>query len=196
MKSCIYEGRVKHHRNAPVSHAFSYRLFMMYVDLDELPDLFRGRWLWSAERRALARFDRRDHLGNPQEPLANSVRGEILRQTGRRHTGPIGLLTHFRYFSYCFNPVSFYYCFDPTGEQLEWIVAEVTNTPWGERTCYVIPAEVNGRTGLTRYQPDKKMHVSPYIEMDVSYDWHLTSPADKLSVFMAVSKGGAFGSQR
>ena len=62
MDSCIYEGRVSHARTAPAKHQFDYRLFMMYLDLDELPTVFRGRWFWSVSRPALARFRRDDHL--------------------------------------------------------------------------------------------------------------------------------------
>ena len=63
--SAIYQGQVRHRRKTPVEHEFSYRMFMMYLDLAELPGLFRGRWFWSATRPALARFRREDHFGDP-----------------------------------------------------------------------------------------------------------------------------------
>lgn len=189
MKSCIFEGRVKHTRTAPVSHRFSYRVYMMYLDLDELPSLFEKHWFWSASRPALARFRRADHIGNAAEPLDLTVRGLVEERTGRRPDGPIRLLTHLSYFGYCFNPVSFYYCFDRQDETLETVVAEVSNTPWGERTCYVIPA-AKGAGGVIRHSPIKKMHVSPFVQMNVDYDWHFNVPAERLSVFMAVSRRG------
>ncbi|MEZ5451088.1 MAG: DUF1365 family protein, partial [Thiolinea sp.] len=130
MHSRLYVGRVNHRRYTPRPHAFSYRLFMLYLDLDELPTLFKPYWLWSVDRPNLARFRRRDHLGDPQQPLSEAVRERIEQETGRRPAGPIRLLTHFSYFGYRFNPVSFYYCFDAADQQLEYIVAEVNNTPW------------------------------------------------------------------
>ncbi|MGB5623869.1 MAG: DUF1365 domain-containing protein [Gammaproteobacteria bacterium] len=188
--SCIYEGRVRHRRFTPVEHAFDYRLFMMYVDLDEAPRLFRRRWLWSVSRRALAWLKREDHLGDPQQPLADAVRDLVAERTGRRPTGPIRLLTHLRYFGYCFNPVSFYYCFDAADEQVETIVAEVNNTPWGEQHCYVLDDGVNvGDAGMRRFDLRKEMHVSPFMPMDIDYDWRFSDPLDALSVHMQNLQG-------
>ena len=141
MKSCIYEGQVRHGRRKPVEHAFRYRVFMMYLDLDELEDVFRGRWFWSTRRRALARFRRSDHLGDPSGSLKEAVLDLVERETDSRPEGPVRLLTNLSYFGFCFNPVSFYYCFAGDGETLETIVAEVNNTPWGERDTYVLPLE-------------------------------------------------------
>ena len=98
MESCIYEGRVRHTRTEPVLHRFNYRMFMMYLDLDELPHLFDKRWLWSATRPALARFRRKDHLGAPEEALSESIRNLVERETGARPEGPVRLLTNLSYF--------------------------------------------------------------------------------------------------
>ncbi|MEI2421818.1 DUF1365 family protein, partial [Arthrospira platensis SPKY2] len=106
---------------------------MVCLDLAELDTVFRGRWLWSTQRPALAWLRREDHLGDPAHSLDESVRRLVAERTGRRPAGPIRLLAHLRYFGHCFNPVSFYYCYDAAGERVETIVAEVNNTPWGER---------------------------------------------------------------
>jgi DUF1365 family protein len=188
MDSCIYEGRVRHTRQTPAEHSFDYRLFLMYLDLDELPSLFERRWLWSTTRSAIARFRRSDHMGPDNEPLDVSVRKLVHAETGRRPDGPIRLLTNLAYFGYCFNPVSFYYCFDKAGEKVEFIVAEVNNTPWGETDTYVMPCEPEKRSW--RFAPTKKMHVSPFMPMDIDYRWALSAPAERLSVYMANSRDG------
>jgi len=191
MKSAIYRGQVRHRRTNPVSHSFNYRLFMMYLDLSELPGLFRGRWFWSARRPALARFRREDHLGDPAVPLDESVRNLVEQETGLRPGGPIRLLTQLSYFGYVFNPVSFYYCFNADDSKLETIVAEVNNTPWGERHCYVLPQSMNqGLGGHKRYFPAKEMHVSPFMQMDVDYDWRFNTPGKKLAVHMENAREG------
>lgn len=191
MESCIYEGRVRHTRKTPAIHRFRYRLFMLYLDLDELPALFRGRWFWSASRPALARFRRADHLGPEDQPLKDSVCDLVEHETGERPQGPIRLLTHLSYFGYCFNPVSFYYCYAVDGERLETIVAEVNNTPWGERDIYVLPHSATVGAGkVPRFQPTKKMHVSPFMPMEIEYDWCFTPPGDRLTVYMANSSEG------
>ena len=191
MKSCIYEGRVRHSRNKPAVHRFNYRLFMMYLDLDELPELFARRSFWSVSGPAIARFRRSDHLGPETEDLSESVRKLVETETGCRITGPIRLLTNLTYFGYCFNPVSFYYCFSEGGETLEYIVAEVSNTPWGERDTYVLDCKKNRNSSMSwNFRPVKKMHVSPFIPMNVDYHWVLSEPTERLAVFMATSKHG------
>lgn len=185
MHSCLYVGQVKHRRYSPAPHAFRYGLFMLYLDLEELPELFGNRWLWSTTRPAIARFRRDDHLGDKRLDLATAVRGFVKQETGIDLEGPIRLLTHLRYFGYGFNPVSFYYCFDTRGENIEVIVAEVNNTPWGEKHCYILPESRNqGSADRKRYILDKRFHVSPFMDMNIDYDWRFTVPARSLSVHM------------
>lgn len=180
LKSCIYEGEVRHRRFAPVRHEFRKRLFLMYVDLDELPTLFHRRWLWSSNRLNVAWFRRGDHLGSPNQPLKTSVRDLVASRTGHRPTGPIRLLTHFRYLSVAMNPISIYYCFN-AGEQLEAVVAEVTNTPWGEQHCYVLDVREQ-QTSTMRTGAPKELHVSPFLNMEFDYKFRLTSPGKSLAV--------------
>ena len=185
MHSCLYAGQVRHRRAHPARHQFAYRMFMLYLDLDELPRLFQRRWLWSATRPNVAWFRRADHLGDARVPLIDAVRDVVTTATGRRPRGPVRLLTHLRYFGYGFNPVSFYYCFDGAGERVEAIVAEVNNTPWNEQHCYVLDAEQDlGRHGHQRFQLHKSFHVSPFMPMEIDYDWRFSSPAAELSVHM------------
>ena len=191
MQSCIYEGQVSHTRTKPVLHRFRYRLFQMYLDLDELPWLFKKRWFWSARRPALARFRRHDHLGDPAESLKSAVAELVLQETGQLPNGPVRLLTNLSYFGYCFNPVSFYFCFDENDESIETVVAEVSNTPWGEMDTYVLPASSSISKGdALRFQPRKHMHVSPFMPMDIEYDWTFALRDERLTVFMANSRGG------
>ena len=175
MHSAIYHGSLRHRRFAPRPHGFSYPLFMVYLDLTELDTVFKGRWLWSTRRAALARFVRADYLGDPAQPLDQAVRDLVESRGGQRPLGPIRLLTHLRYFGYGFNPVSFYYCFDAAGERVECIVAEVNNTPWGERHCYVLD-QAQTAAGHYRYRSVKAMHVSPFMPMDLEYEWHFSGP--------------------
>ena len=118
MNSALYFGRVVHRRRRPVPHAFSYRVFLAYLDLAELPGVFAKRWLWSARRPAVARFRRSDYLGDPAKPLDQAVRELVRKELGREAPGPIRLLTHLRYFGYVQNPVSFYYCFDAADREV------------------------------------------------------------------------------
>ena len=192
MHSALYRGSLRHRRFAPRDHAFTYPLFLVYLDLAELDAVFRGRWLWSTRRATLARFDRKDHFGDPRVPLDTAVRDLVESRTGSRPAGPIRLLTHLRYLGYCFNPISFYYCFDPSGDNVEVVVAEVTNTPWGETHCYVLDQpEMDIPHRYRRYTTGKSHHVSPFMPMDLSYDWGFGPPEGMLNVHMALRTNGA-----
>jgi uncharacterized protein len=195
MNSCLYFGRVSHRRHGghedPVSNAFEYRMFMVCLDLAELDTVFRGRWLWSTQRPALAWLRREDHLGDPAQSLDESVRRLVGERTGRRPAGPIRLLAHLRYFGHCFNPVSFYYCYDAAGERVETIVAEVNNTPWGERHCYVLPRdEARLRGPNQEFELDKEFHVSPFLPMETRYQWRFSEPGERLLVHLRNEQHG------
>lgn len=195
MNSCLYFGRVSHRRHGgqedPVSNAFEYRMFMVYLDLAELDTVFRGRWLWSTRRRTLAWLRRADHLGDPAQSLDEAVRALVDERTGRRPAGPIRLLAHLRYFGHCFNPVSFYYCYDASGERVDTIVAEVNNTPWGERHCYVLPRdEATLRGPSQQFELDKAFHVSPFLPMETRYQWRFSEPGERLLVYLRNEQHG------
>lgn len=188
MHSCIYAGSVRHRRLLPVRNEFRYGIFMMYLDLAELPQLFDPYWFWSARRPAAAWFRRRDHFGDPALPLDTCIRDLVAARTGRRPAGPIRLLTHLRHFGYCFNPVSFYYCFDGDGA-ISDVVMEVNNTPWGETHCYVLERAA-GAAGPLRFEFDKAFHVSPFLPMDMRYRSSLTAPGERLLVGIENWRGG------
>ena len=186
--SAVYEGVVRHQRYSPHPHAFKYRMAQLYLDLDEIDNLFERRWLWSVNRRNLAEFRRDDYLGPAGVSLGEAVRDCVQSATGRRPAGPVRLLTHVRYAGYSFNPVSFYYCYGADATTLECIVAEITNTPWRERHCYVLPVDLANPAGHTlHWSFAKTFHVSPFMEMDRDYDWRFTVPGDSLHVHMDVS---------
>lgn len=188
MKSAIYEGWVRHRRSTPREHHFSYKVFMPFLRLDELPELFDGSWLWSARRPALARFNRSDFLGDPSIPLETAVKDRVAEVYGERPAGPVYMLANLRYFGYLMNPIACYYCYGEDGDTLEYLVAEVTNTPWNERHSYVLKAPQAGRWLRTDFA--KAFHVSPFHPMDMQYHWHSNSPGEKLCLHLANSRGG------
>ncbi|MCW9047670.1 MAG: DUF1365 domain-containing protein [Gammaproteobacteria bacterium] len=190
MHSKIYVGQVNHKRYLPHEHGFSYRMFMMYLDLDELPNLFDRFIFWSAKRFNLAYFNRKLHMGDEKESLKQSVLDLVFKQENIKLNGPVRLLTHLSYFGFGFNPASFYYCFDETGETVEVIVVEVNNTPWGEQFCYVLPATKSSHTSKHVHELSKEFHVSPFNSMDQDYEWRLSDPGEHLSVYMKNNADG------
>jgi uncharacterized protein len=179
--SAVYEGWVRHRRFAPVQHDFRYRFFLTYLDLAELPSVLDRFPLYSARRRAPARFRRSDYMGDPARPLDECARDVVAAETGSRPAGPVRLLTGLRYLGHSFDPVSFYYCFDDAGERVEAVVAEVENIPWGERHAYVLARGEREGTVLCD-EFDKTLHVSPLMGMDQTYAFRATEPGARLSV--------------
>lgn len=191
LNSAIYEGWVRHRRHAPVPHAFRYRMFQLYLDLAELDEVFAGRWFWSVGRRNLAWLRRGDYYGDPALPIDLAVRRRVESELGRFPTGPIRLLTHLRYFGKTMNPVSFYYGFSEDGGRLDWVLAEITNTPWGERHAYLLDvARAEDHGGAMHWDFDKAFHVSPFMAMQRAYRWVFQPPGDSLRVHMDVMDGG------
>ena len=187
MQSALYEGTIRHRRFAVRERVFRHRLALVYADLDELPRLFGGRLI--ARRPGIVRFRRADYLGDPAVPLAADVRALVAQRTGSDPGGPVRLLTQPRTLGHCFNPVSFYYCFRPGGEHLAAVVAEVTNTPWGDRHAYVLPSAGDGP--VLDGDVDKALHVSPFMGMEQRYTWRATRPGATLSVHIASTEHGA-----
>lgn len=190
MQSALYHGGVRHRRVGPTENVFRYSVFMALIDLSELDEVFRGRWLWSSRRPALARFCRSDHFGDPATPLDTTVRDLVEVESGRRPAGPIRLLTNLRFWGYVINPISIYYCYDGDGAELDAVVFEVHNTPWGEIHPYVLSTpEIRG--AVLSYRFAKSMHVSPFMDMDMEYRCRITLPGKRLAVHLENWQNGA-----
>ena len=182
--SYIYTGTIRHSRFTPFDHFFSYPLFMVYLDLNSFEKMIKKSWIWNVNRSALVSFNRDDYHGNNNIDLDTSVRKTIYKKTGKNIKGPIRLLTHLRYFGFCFNPASFYYCFDETDTKVEFIMVEVTNTPWKERYSYVIKNNSKDKNPNISSKLNKKLHVSPFWGMDHKYEWLFSEPNKRLLVNM------------
>jgi uncharacterized protein len=182
---------VRHRRFAPTRHQFRYGVCLFYLAIDDLEGAGARSRLFANERPALVSFRRADHLGDPRVPLGEAVRSLCQERLGYRPSGPIYLLTHPRYFGYVMNPVSFFYCFEANQTDLSAIVAEVNNTPWGERHTYVLGGPVEPRRGPTRrFVFAKEFHVSPFMQMDLEYDWRFVTLGRRLAVHMENRRGG------
>lgn len=187
MKSAIYKGTVFHSRKEPKENSFSYPVYMAYLDLDELDTVFSLTPLWKQDRRALVSFNRRDFFDGDDGNLKDSVANKVEQELGFRPAGPIRLLANLRTFGYLTNPIACYYCYSEN-EELLAVVAEVTNTPWGDRCHYVIPG-VDTESKI-EHTFDKSMHVSPFMEMDMSYLWSSSTPNQSLAIALKNIKHG------
>lgn len=159
---------------------------MMFLNLDELPELFHHSRFWSYQKKNLAWFNRNDYFGNPETPLKQSISDLVYESTGKRPKGDICMLTNMRYFGYCFNPVTFYYCFAPDSNRIEYMVTHITNTPWGERFVYVhdFQKALSATQEPARFTLDKSFHISPFMPMNMQYDWSFKLDDNQLLIRM------------
>ena len=196
----LYTGTLRHRRFRPRRHEFTYTLFMAWLDIDRIPELMAQSPWTSYNRFNWASFEERDHFGDPRLSLRERVTQDARAHDIPLPDGPIFLLTHLRYLGYCFNPISFYFCYDRSGH-LDTILAEVNST-FGERSNYWLwpkNRQLDHQASATalHYRCPKAIHVSPFMEMDLDYEFVLTEPGEKLVAHMnTLERGPAFESSR
>ncbi|MFT6733745.1 MAG: DUF1365 family protein [Polaribacter sp.] len=188
MKSRVYFGHIRHSRITPKKNRFNNRICMFYIDIDELSHIFDRFLLWSVNRFNAGSFNSKNYLCDENGSIREAVKSEIGNKFDTEHNGPIRILTHLSYFGHCFNPVTFYYCFNKETENLDFLLAQINNTPWDERFSYVF----DNREGqlLTSNQEsinmsfDKEFHVSPFLPMEMKCHWRFMIPNERLTVYM------------
>jgi DUF1365 family protein len=162
---------------------------MVFLDIDRIPELMQvsgftgyNQWNWAS-------FEDRDHFGDPALPLRRRLAEDAARAGITLPDGPVFLLTHLRYLGYNFNPISLFYCYDQGGE-LQTVLAEVNNT-FGETQNYWLSGANQLPSANSRhYRCAKSMHVSPFMPMEMDYDFILTTPADRLVAHMNTLEAG------
>ena len=185
----LYVGSLRHRRTAPLSHAFTYPLFMVLLDIDRIPELMAVSRLASHNRWNWASFHDDDHFGDADVPLRRRLAVDAASRGLTLPAGPIYLLTHLRYLGYGFNPVSFFYCYDASGV-LRLILAEVNNTFGGSHNYWLEPngpAESAPADGLTfRASAAKSFYVSPFMPPEMAYRFAFTEPGERLVAHRAL----------
>lgn len=178
--SGIYRGDVYHGRYSPRKHSFSYSLYMMALDLDELPQVSKITRLFGTRWFNPLRFKEKDHLKPDLTELRQRIVDKVQTLGGDwgNNDDKVILVTQLRCFGLYFSPINFYFCYRGNSvkpEDCAYMLAEVSNTPWNERHYYLLDM-------TQRLENDKTFHVSPFMQMDMSYRWKIQPPSDKLSV--------------
>jgi uncharacterized protein len=185
--SAIYTGWVMHRRLQPRRHGFRYRAWWLLLDIDELPSLTaRLRWL-SLDRVNLFAFYTRD-FGHGAAPLRPQIERKLAEAGIPFDGGAIRLLCMPRVIGYAFNPLSIYFCYLHDGN-IAALVYEVHNT-FGERHSYVVEAAPS-LDGVIRQTTAKRLHVSPFMGMDMRYDFRVSPPAETLTVAISGANASA-----
>lgn len=186
--SCLYVGTVVHKRLRPRTHALSYRVYSLFIDLDRVDEFARRLRLFSSNRfNAVSLFDR-DHGSNGRAPttangpappvrLADHARATFAA-AGIPEAGATVMLSCYpRVMGYGFNPIAVYYGYD-TAQRLAGVIYEVNNT-FGERHSYVVSVD-GAAVRVHAHGCEKRLYVSPFTEMAGRYSFRLTEPGDEM----------------
>ncbi|SHF46614.1 Cyclopropane fatty-acyl-phospholipid synthase [Jatrophihabitans endophyticus] len=172
MKPALYDVSIAHVRAEPVRHEVRHSSYLWFVDVDELP-----------RHGSLARFEARDHAGDPARSIRANVE-EFLAERGIDLVGGrITMLTNARSLGYVFNPLTLYWCHEPDGT-LAAVVAEVHNT-YAQRHRYLLRPDDAGRA-----ETQKEFYVSPFYPVDGSYRMSLPEPGERLAVTITLHRPG------
>ncbi len=189
--SALYFGKVMHKRLRPFVHGFSYRVFSVYLDLDDLAAAHRRLRLFSHNRWNLFSFHDRDHGPRDGRPLRPWIEQELRKAGIDLAGGSIRLLCFPRVLGYVFNPLSLWFCYHADGS-LRAVLYEVSNT-FGEQHSYLLPVTRGHAAGSALAQAtEKRFYVSPFIDMEARYDFRLAEPGEKLAIAIhqSVAAGG------
>jgi DUF1365 family protein len=183
----FYSGIVSHSRNEPVEHGFKYNYFQVWLNIDKIDETCSVSPLWSNNKWNLVSFRRQKYQPGDQS-LRDSVRNTIQTKTGKQFDGKIYLLANLSYWGFCYNPVVFFFCYNEKDE-LCYILTEIHNTPWFERFTYVHPIDnpsLNTHKGRAKLsvELEKEFHVSPFMPMNLDYEWHYEVSNESIFVNM------------
>ncbi|KZX01383.1 DUF1365 domain-containing protein [Pseudoalteromonas luteoviolacea] len=169
MRSAIYVGDVRHRRYSVSSHHFKYPMYMMCIDLDELQYLDDIHPMFGTKGRKILKFCQQDYLDGESNDLKQRALDKSRELGVDASNSQVYLMGQGRCLGYYFSPVNFYF-FSKDADTYTHMIAEVSNTPWNERHYYLVPLgkKVNFK---------KTFHVSPFMNLDMEYHWHIKAPA-------------------
>jgi DUF1365 family protein len=175
LNSGIYSGSVRHRRYAKIFHQFSYRIYMMGLDLDELEQADKMSHLFGRRWFNPIRFQEQDYIKYESGSLKQRIERKVTTLGGKwSQKNRVMMLAQCRCLGLYFSPINFYFCYNEE-KKCEYMLAEVSNTPWKERHYYLIPIG-------SKMRAKKDFHVSPFMEMDMDYHWQITPPDRKALV--------------
>lgn len=217
LKQGFFVGSIRHRRYRPRPHEFTYEMYWSLLDLDKLEETFAQSKLWSLEKWNLISFRNKDFHQSSDIQEAKALETNILetsipeintseknktsinkqailetirQRTGESFSGQVLMLSHLRYLGFNFNSVCFYFCIEKGN--LKYIVSEITNTPWGERHSYLHDCNQGQKQGsVYQFEFDKEFHVSPFLTMDMHYQWLFKVEQDGLRIHMVVNQKGS-----
>jgi len=184
-------GHVVHHRYSPKEHRFTDRMYWHLVAIDDLNSWCQQSLFRSHNGFNIYGLCDRDYVVKDKRSISIKLNEYLQQQTGEVFNGHVLLMTHPRFINVGFNSVSFYFCYQQ--DQLTFIVSEINNTPWGDKQLYFHDCRQQDKTSKADtydFSFDKTFHISPFVPMDIHYQWRFKVNAEGVDVHMKLSKDG------
>lgn len=173
----LYEGFVRHRRFSPKSHEFNYSIFYLLINLDKINQLSEISPLLSCNRFNYVSYNRKNYFDHPETDLKKRILEKVqIGSDTDQYT--VFLLTQLSYLGLCFNPISLYFIYKDN--EFFTLVAEVTNTPWGEKHLYVLQDFTHNKGAIYYFNSSKKLHVSPFMPMNIDYEFKLKNTDEQI----------------
>ncbi|MDC7683956.1 DUF1365 domain-containing protein [Asticcacaulis sp. BYS171W] len=182
----LYAGPVTHHRFAPKVHHLEYSIFQILLDLDRLEQTIRPLKTLGLNRFNWLGFYERDHgpvKGDTTAPLRDRIVALLAPRGLYKATDKLFLLAMPRVLGFVFNPIALYFVQKADGG-LRTVVYQVNNT-FGDRHCYVLPVR---EAGPIHQAASKRLHVSPFMDMDMAYRFDLIPPEERFSLHILLEQ--------
>lgn len=185
--SRIYCGQIRHRRHAPKSHSFSYRLYMLSLDVDEMQEKKAPQGIFGFSWFNLLRFKESDYLRDEPKSLKQRIKNKVASLSGFEDISRISMLVQVRCLGIYFSPANFYFCYDVSNTCTQ-VLVEVSNTPWNERHYYLVPL-VNSASDINNqvsepHSTDKNFQVSPFMNLNMCYKWRIKPPTELSSALL------------
>jgi hypothetical protein len=187
MNSCLYECTIRHERQIPKQYKFAHKIFMFYLDLDELPQLSEFSPFLGYNQGRVYDFKDQDHISSGFSSVKENIRAYLKTQGVVALIHRIQLLTNVRTFGYIFNPVSFYFCFDSNDDPV-CVVSEIGNT-FGELKYFYLGPEKKSAQAFSDRQV-KYYYISPFTDLDNQLDFKIQVPDERLNISIDTLKNG------
>ena len=140
---------------------------------------FRSRLRWFSYNRpnVFSFYDATTATAPPHRSALRSNASSAMPES-ISPAGGFALLCMPRTLGYCFNPISIFFCYRADGS-LAALIYQVHNT-FGERHSYVI--RVEDQSAALHQRCRKLFYVSPFLDMDLRYDFRITGPDERIAV--------------
>lgn len=152
---------------------------MFLLELDELEELVKRIPILSHNRFNLYSYFDQDHLRMGDGSTRATLLSHLQDQGVTEPVGRIQLLTNLRTFGHVFNPVSFFFIYDTTGEPLA-VLAEVHNT-FNEQKPFLLTRTDFNEESFSAHRP-KYFYISPFGQLDETLELKLRFPSERLEL--------------